>query len=258
MALFKMLTTGPRLMTRSLGSSRPHLAEAPVSHSYLSLTSLSSCMHVCVCVCDGGGYALGHIRLNGNCWPARKVHWLALHTDNWPVALESTLRICAMLASWTNERCCCVRENSKFIVSFQEHIRLPAAKAARGSAKKETCLLTLVLARVLPSIVEISLNFCRTTVTLSSRSLPLSSSRLTLGSSQSNLTTGTQLPRKTETEIVIISNDAEIPIINHNYLLIWKTCALIKPFKNKDVELVELKRILIKSLNGNWFSDCLC
>lgn len=60
MALFKMLTAGPRLMTRSLGSGRPHLAEAPVSHSYLSLASLSSCMHACECVCvtEGGGFML--------------------------------------------------------------------------------------------------------------------------------------------------------------------------------------------------------
>lgn len=139
--------------------------------------------------------------------------------------------------------------------------------------KKEICLLkrTLVLMQHLLSVFEISLSFSRTTVTLSSHSLPLSSSCLTSSNWALHLTPGTQLPRKelyrplgldlrfmAKIVITIISNDTEIPIVIHSYLPIWRTYALIKPFKNKDVELVELKKILIKPLNGNSFSDCLC
>jgi len=105
---FKVDHTVQRLMTRFPASIWPQLAVASVSHLFLSL-SVSVCVCLCVCVCvtaQRGKSAVGRIRLNDNWWPAKKVHWLALHADNWPVTSQSSSRVCAMLASWTNEPCC--------------------------------------------------------------------------------------------------------------------------------------------------------
>lgn len=85
------------------------------SRILISRFSSSSCMCGCACVCDswgwGGGVVVSFIRLSSNWWPAKRVHWLGLHMDNWPVASQSTLRMCyVMLASWTNEHCGVLRE----------------------------------------------------------------------------------------------------------------------------------------------------